>query len=185
MTVVGGRFKGRKLFFVQNKNVRPMTQKVREAIYDFLQNRIDGASMLDLFCGSGAVGIEGLSRGVRSVDFVDIRTDVVSRNVTQLGVKDMVNIYRTDAVKALAAIHRRNKVYDYIFVGAPYDYVQTERILRRIDEHRILREGGILLLEQRTTEDVPSGFTTFRLERKYTYGQTMILRYEHLGTVDL
>ena len=155
-----------------------MTQKVREAIFNILQNRIDGIRMLDLFCGSGAVGIEGLSRGVDSVDFVDLNTNVVVRNVRNLGINGKVQIYRKDAGRALSIIQKKQKRYGFIFIGAPYDYTAIGDILRKIDEYCILEENGFLMLEQRRFSVAPDDFKSFQLHKTYTYGQTKISLYE-------
>jgi 16S rRNA (guanine966-N2)-methyltransferase len=178
MIVIGGKFKGKRLNFIQNKKVRPMTQKVREAIFDILQFRIDGVSMLDLFCGSGAVGIEALSRGAAHVDFIDVNTNSVGKNVEHLGIGSMANIYRRDALKALDIMHKLKKGYDFIFIGAPYDYSNTEEILCRIDEYNILNPNGFLMLEHRKGAAFPPDFNHFGEKKKYTYGQTIIILHE-------
>ena len=178
MIVIAGKFKGKRLYFIQNKKVRPITQKVREAIFDILQFRIDGVNMLDLFCGSGAVGIEALSRGASHVDFIDVNTNSVVKNVEHLGISSMADIYRRDALKALDIIYKLKKGYDFIFIGAPYAYSNTAEILCKIDEYNILNPNGFLMLERRKGAAFPPDFEHFGEKKKYTYGQTIIMLYE-------
>ena len=155
-----------------------MTHKVREAIFDILQFRIDGVNMLDLFCGSGAVGIEALSRGAAHVDFIDVNTNTVAKNVEHLGIDSMAKIYRRDALKALNIIYKLKKGYDFIFIGAPYAYSNIEEILSKIDEYNILNPNGFLMLERHKGAIFPPDFEHFREKKTYAYGQTIIMLYE-------
>lgn len=179
MTVIAGKYKGKHLFFVQNRRVRPITQKVREALFDIIQDRIVDAVMLDLFCGSGAVGIEALSRGAAEVDFVDLDTRTVVKNVKQLRIEDQVKIYRRDALKFLDTRSHAERTYDVIFIGAPYDYPNILEVLDKIDQHNIL--GDIMLFEHRKGFDVHDEFEHFSEKKKYIYGQTAVNLYTRSG----
>jgi len=178
MRVIAGELKGRKLFFVQNRNVRPMTQKVKEAVFGILQDRIAGVEMLDLFCGSGGVGIEALSRGAARVDFLDLDVRTVARNVEALGIADRAGIHRRDALRGLRWLAAQGRSYGFIFVGAPYGYPEVAGVLRGIDETGLLGPGGVLMNEHRRGAAFPSAFPSFHESRQYQYGQTAITLYE-------
>ena len=178
MKVIAGLYKGKPLYFTKNPLVRPMTQKVREAIFDIVRSKIKNSCMLDLFCGSGSVGIEALSRGARYVDFVDLNTRDVLKNVKTLGLGNVVHVYRRDAFRALDFLSAAGKMYDIIFAGPPYGYPRTQDILRKIDETGIMETHAVLFLEHRRNNEFAGAFPTIVLQKTYVYGQTVISRYE-------
>jgi 16S rRNA (guanine966-N2)-methyltransferase len=155
-----------------------MTQKVREAIFDILQARIEGVTMLDLFCGSGSVGIEALSRGARRVDFIDLDVRTIIRNVNALGIDSSVGIYRRDALKAPQWLQKQGKSYGFIFVGAPYDYDKTAIVLSLIGESKLLEPAGLLMVEHRKGTELPSELEGMKRKKTYRYGQTLLTLYE-------
>ena len=178
MRVIGGRFKGQRLLFIKSAEVRPMSQLVREAIFDILQDRIEGADMLDLFCGSGSVGIEALSRGARHVDFIDLKTEMVKKNVDLLDLRESTGIFRIDALRSLEIMHKKEKKYDFIFSGAPYRFSMMDTVLNRIDKYGILRSGGVMMTEHSKGSRIFSDFQNFEFKKRYLYGQTEIVLYE-------
>lgn len=178
MRIIGGKFKGQRLDFTSNKKVRPITEKIRAALYDILQDHIQGATMLDLFCGSGGVGIEAISRGAASADFIDLHPDKTVKNVKALGITDQVKIFRKDVLKALTIMAKKNKSYDFIFIGAPYKYSLIPEILQNIDDYGILKPNGIMMLEHRKGLEFEYDFYTFDFVRNYIYGQTYIALFE-------
>ncbi len=176
--VISGKYKGHKLQFKKNKFIRPMTQKVKEAIFDIIGDRIAGALMLDLFCGSGSVGIEALSRGAVHAVFVDLQVREVVYNITELGLSSKVEINKRDVFKAIRKLGKENRTFDTIFIGAPYGFKKTDDVLAAIDDNKLIRSGGILLLEFPSERKPKKEFKTFNLTKTYPYGQTMIGRYE-------
>lgn len=178
MKIVGGKFRGRRLDFVSNKKVRPITEKVRSAVYDILQDRVVGCTMLDLFCGSGGVGIEALSRGAEHVDFIDLHPDKTVKNIKALDLSDEVNIYRKDVLEALKIIGKKEKKYDFIFIGAPYKYQLIPQILQYIDDFGILNQDGVIMLEHRKGLDFEYDYESFSFIKNYIYGQTYIACFE-------
>jgi 16S rRNA (guanine966-N2)-methyltransferase len=180
MNVIAGSLKGRKLNFVKNKNVRPLTQKVKEAMFSVLQDWIVEKNILDLFCGSGSMAIEAISRGASHADLVDLSVGMAVQNVKALGIEEYADIFRKDVLLALKLIHSKEKSYDFIFVGAPYGFPKTGKVLETIDEHRVLRKGGYLMLERPNHREFPSEFESFAEKKQYRYGQTVIVLYESI-----
>ncbi len=174
MYVIGGELKGRRLVFVKNPKVRPMTQLVRESLFNIWRDHVQGAAVLDLFCGSGAVGIEALSRGAGRVDFVDLSVREASQNVRALGLESRCSIFRVDALKALERAAKNGKSYDLVFVGAPYPYEHLGRVIESFDRLPLLRPGALLTVEHEKGTSLPERFATFALLRGYAYGQTLI-----------
>ena len=154
-----------------------MTQKVKESIYDIIGDQVTGAQMLDLFCGSGSVGIEAVSRGSAGVTFVDLQVREVISNVKSLNINDRTEILKRDVFKAIKKLGAENRTYDIIFIGAPYGFAETDAVLAHADKYRILKESGILLLEYPSERDTAEMFESFSLQKVYKYGQTMIGKY--------
>lgn len=177
MHIVGGRFKGHPLFFTNNPKVRPMTQMVREAIFNILQGRIVGDRVLDLFCGSGGVGLEALSRGAKSVDFVDLNPAMTRRNIEKLGVQDETRVFRLDVFKALTQFASEGGQYDFLFVGAPYEYPRTDEVIVKLDELNLMAPDGLLMVEHRRNRTFAPDYEHFTEDKVHTYGQTIITRY--------
>jgi 16S rRNA (guanine966-N2)-methyltransferase len=183
MYVIGGELKGRRLVFTKNPKVRPMTQLVREALFNIWRDRVTDAVMLDLFCGSGAVGIEALSRGAGHVDFVDLNTREASRNVRDLGLGARCAIFRVDALKALERAAKKDKTYDIVFAGAPYPYEHLPQVLSLFDRLPLLRPDAVLTIEHEKGSALPTHFKNFSLLRDYAYGQTLITVFKANGMV--
>lgn len=123
MRVVAGTLKGRSIKAVKGTNTRPTTDKVKESIFNIIGPYFDGGVALDLFGGSGNLGIESLSRGIDRVIFVDRETiaiNTIKQNVKDLKIEDQVEIYRNDAFKALKAIVKRGLQFDLILLDPPY-----------------------------------------------------------------
>jgi len=178
MHIIAGRLRGRRLEFVSTSEVRPASQKVRAAVFNILQDRIVGARVLDLFCGTGSVGLEALSRGAAHADFVDHDVGLVVRNVTSLGVRAEVDVYRKEAQRAIDIIALKGKSYDFVFVGAPYDFPQTPEVLEAIGRRGVVSSGGTLMLEHRNTTRPLERHGELQLRKSYTYGQTVVSVYE-------
>ena len=123
MKIIAGRFKGRVI--QMPKGIRPTSDKVREAFFEIVKGRIEGADFLDLYCGSGAVGIEALSRGAKSITFVDNGFRCVAalkKNLAQLDILGLstINIYKKEALKALEAFKGLSRSFDIVFLDPPY-----------------------------------------------------------------
>ena len=155
-----------------------MTQMVREAIFNILQDRIVGDRYLDLFCGSGGVGLEALSRGAKCADFVDLNPAMTRRNIEKLGVQDETRVFRLDVFKALAQLAAEGIQYDFLFVGAPYEFPRTDEVIVKLDELNLMAPGGLLMVEHRSNRTFAAEYEHFSETRIHTYGQTIITRYQ-------
>jgi 16S rRNA (guanine966-N2)-methyltransferase len=178
MHIIAGSLRGRKLEFVSTAQLRPASQKVRSAVFNILHDRIVGARVLDLFCGTGSIGLEALSRGAAHVDFVDLDVGLVVRNVEQLGVSSLVDVFRKDVHRAVQIIVQKGKSYDFVFVGAPYGYGETPAALDRIGQGGVVAPGGSLMLEHRNRTQPAERHGELLLARSYPYGQTILSVYE-------
>ena len=189
--VIAGAFGGRHLE-VPEEGTRPFADRVRQALFAILEPRLHDARVLDLCAGSGAAGLEALSRGARHATFVEISrraTEVIRRNVVSLGLADQTEIQTSDALASLRALVGRGATFDLIVADPPYDDVSLRGGMLELigDDPSPLATGGLLVLSGRrakgeTTQVAPRGL---RLVRGLAYGETAIDFYEHEGAEGL
>lgn len=182
MRVVSGRFKGKTLKAVPGQSTRPTTDKVKEAIFNMIGPYFDGGICLDLFAGSGGLGIEGLSRGLDKGIFVDIdgkAIQTIKSNVETCKCDDRVEIYRTDYKRALKALVKREIVFDYIFLDPPYHKKILIDILQFINENQLLQPSGAIICEHSHQFDLPDRIEGLRKTKEETYGIISISIYQY------
>ncbi len=184
--IVGGDAKGRRLKTPRGK-VRPATARARTALFDYLSQVIPGSDVLDLYCGSGGLGIEALSRGANSCLFVDLSPkviNVVRDNVRMCGYWDRAAFEIRDVFRFL---HNRPAetvaTFDVVMAAPPYKIAEPLRLLDAIDSSGIVAEGGIVCLEyaRHTATPNPSFFT---LARRKVYGETVLEVWDKGGAKD-
>ncbi len=158
MRVIAGMMKGRKLKAVPGKETRPTTDKVKESVFQMMGPFFDGGNCLDLFAGSGGLGIEALSRGMKSAVFVDKQQSAVQTlrdNIAMLGIEDQTEVFRADAFRALQAAAKRELVFDLILLDPPYKKVDYERLVREICALGLIGPDGIIYCEHDPAEKLP------------------------------
>ena len=130
MRIISGSLKGRKLIPPKGLEVRPTADRAKETLFNIISNRysLEGAKVLDLFCGSGAVGFECISRGADEIVFVDLNTQLVTQNAAHLKVEHLSTILRADAIKFLDSSSDK---FDYLFADPPYDFKFYEQLVMR------------------------------------------------------
>lgn len=180
MRVVSGKWKGRQLKAVPGMNTRPTTDKVKEAVFNIIGPYFDGGIALDLFGGSGSLGIEALSRGVEKVIFVDkdgkaIQT--IKQNVESFDLDDQVEIYRNDAVRALNALKKREIKFDLILLDPPYKNHHLKELIHKISEYELLSPTGLIMAEHSNDVKLPEHMGEFIRTRQEDYGLTVISVY--------
>ncbi len=178
MRVIAGSFKGKRLECPKNDKIRPTTDKVKEALFGALQFDLPGACVLDAFAGSGALGIEALSRGAAHVDFVETEPECLKtlrRNV-EATANESYDIYRGDIFKLTGRLKR----YDIVFIDPPYDSELYIRFLETADAAGILEKGCKLAVECRKKFDfiLPA---KYNLIKKKDYGDISLWFLEYGG----
>ena len=178
MRVITGIAGGRKLKSPEGEAVRPTTDQVKQAIFNILQFDLEGRRVLDLFGGTGQLGIEALSRGAREAVFTDSsRTSVqlIRENLKRCGFEGKV--LQTDALSYLA----RGEKFDVIFIDPPYDSGLYQAVLERINAVDNLTEGGIIVCETRAGTELPELAPPYRKLRERRYGTVKICLYGKNG----
>jgi len=148
--VISGSAKGRVLKAVLGKNTRPTTDKVKESIFNIIGPYFDGGIVLDLFAGTGGLGIEALSRGMDHGIFVDhhkVSIETVNQNISSTNMNDRVEIYQNDAIRALKILKNRELKFDLVFLDPPYRMKIIEEILNALIEFQLLNDKAIIVTE--------------------------------------
>lgn len=174
MRVVGGELRGRRLASPPRRaaDVRPTADRVREALFSILGDAVAGASVLDLFCGTGALGIEALSRGAAGATLVDSDPRLARRNVTDLGLEGRAAVVRADA---LAFLRRQEGRFDLILCDPPYNI--ADRLEGELDSLIAPRldQGGRLIVESSARRPLELGSLPLETERRY--GEALVRVY--------
>lgn len=169
MRVITGSARGRKLMTLEGSDVRPTTDKVKEAIFSIVQFDINGSEILDLFAGSGQLGIEALSRGAKRCTFVDESRNsikVVTENVRACGFADSADILNTESIGYLRTCRR---IFDLAFLDPPYNKGIHEKALPLLAEK--MSDRGIIVCEHETGLVLPESCGALIKKRTYKYGK--------------
>ncbi|WP_428912617.1 16S rRNA (guanine(966)-N(2))-methyltransferase RsmD [Niallia sp. Krafla_26] len=180
MRVVSGNYKGKGLKAVPGNSTRPTTDKVKEAMFNMIGPYFEGGIGLDLFAGSGGLGIEALSRGLDKVIFVDRDAKAIQtirENVHNCELEDKVEIYRNDAVRAIKAIIKRNLEFSFIFLDPPYKQQKLVNLLEMIHEHQLLQPSGTVVCEHSSDIELPQEIRGFIKIKSEKYGVIAISIY--------
>ncbi len=180
MRVISGQAKGRRLFSVPGEGTRPITDRVKEALFNILGAEIEGASFLDLFAGTGGVGIEALSRGAARVVFVERghkALEVIRRNLEITGLKANAQVVRGDAFHYLRHA-APEEAFDYIYIAPPqYHELWAEALLALDERPYLLTAGGWAIVQIHPKEYRPLPLQNLALVRERSYGSTVLLFY--------
>ena len=175
MRVIAGKAKGKQLKTPEGMLTRPTTDRVKEALFSILQFDMPGTRVLDLFGGTGQLGIEALSRDAKEAVFVDAREEaccLIRENLKRTGF--FGKVVRADYLAYLAHCKER---FNIVFLDPPYAEVFLENALKRITEIDILQSGGIIATERPFGKELPWDFPGYERSRDYKYGKTLLTFY--------
>ena len=183
MRVITGSARGRRLKELEGLETRPTTGKVKEALFSVIQFDIEGRRVLDLFAGTGQLGIEALSRGAECAVFVERRRDalqVIRENLEACGMTDKARVVNGDAMSYL----KSGEKFDLIFLDPPYASGLLEQALEEIVRFDICREHGIIVAESAADKTLPPLAGPYALHREYRYGKIKLTVYHRDGNED-
>jgi len=166
----------------KSRSLRPLTDQAREALFNILGGKVVDSCFLDLFAGTGAVGIEALSRGAKIAIFVELNRPTVSiirQNLELTGFSDRAEVYAVDVIRALNLLNGKGAKFDIIFVGAPYDSPVLEKALLKLSETEVLKTDGILVAEHRKQHTLQEKYGKLKAFRDARYGETVLTFYEN------
>ena len=177
MRVITGKARGVQLKTPDGMLTRPTTDRVKEALFSIIHFEIPGARVLDLFGGTGQLGIEALSRGAKSAVFVDQREDackLIRENLKRTRLEGEGRVVRSDYLDYLK---RCRDKFDIILLDPPYAEVFLENSLKCITEIDILQSGGIIVAERPLEKELPWEFEGYTRSKDYKYGKTLLTVY--------
>ena len=177
MRVISGVARGVSLKTPDGMATRPTSDRVKEALFSIIQFNIRGMNVLDLFGGTGQLGIEALSRGAKKATFIDEREDackIIRENLRRTHFEEHACVIRSDYTSFLK---RCSEKYGIIFLDPPYAEVFLENSLKMITEIDILQSGGIIVAERPLGKDLSWEFEGFTRSRDYKYGNTLLTLY--------
>jgi len=172
--------RGRRLRTPVGDDIRPTSDMVKEAVFNIIQFDIEGRRVLDLYAGTGQIGIEALSRGAASAVFIDDRPEAVKlirENLKLCGFADRASIYARDALGYLKTCEK----FDLIFLDPPYDTKLVEKTLSAIIGFDKLNVNGIIICETKSDMATPAAAHPYFMQKEYVYGKVKIIRYSVSG----
>ncbi len=181
MRVITGSARGRKLMLPKQDGIRPTSDMVKEAIFSTIQFDLEGRRVLDLFGGTGQMGIEALSRGAAHCTFVDIKRDAVElirRNLEHCRLEERAEVLQSDY---LAYLNRSAQQYDIIFLDPPYESEIIKKALQTITRIDKLSENGIIICENGSKNDWPEVQAPYEFVKGYRYGNVFVARYRRMA----
>ena len=176
MRVISGSARGRRLITLEDMNVRPTTDKVKESLFNIIQFDVEGSNVLDLFAGSGQLGIEALSRGARHCCFVDQSKqslDVTKTNIKTCGFDHLSSVYKGDSLLFLDNTH---EIFDIALLDPPYRQGLLEKSLLKLTDK--MTKNGIIVCEASAEETLPQEVNDFSISREYKYGKIKLVVYK-------
>ena len=181
MRVITGKARGVALKTPEGLTTRPTADRVKEALFSIINFDIPNAHVLDLFGGTGQLGIEALSRGAKSAVFVDAGDPacrLIRENLRRTKLEGQGRVIRSDYLQFLATCREK---FDIIFLDPPYAEVFLENSLKKISEIDILKTNGIIVCERPLGKDLPWEFLGFSRSKDYKYGKTLLTIYRKEG----
>ena len=181
MRVIAGDFKGRQISAARGDNTRPTTDKIKENVFNIMGQFFDGGCVLDLFAGSGNLGIEALSRGMDHAVFIDLDVNairVIKENIFRLKLQKRAEIYRNDAFKALALLSKKGARFDLIFLDPPYGKISITELIAMIVTNELLNDDGLIMCEYSKGIEIVYDVSSLKELKHELYGSVEILILE-------
>lgn len=182
LRITGGEFRGRKLTAPKGRSTRPTSDKVREAIFGIIGQKIKGASFLDCFAGTGAMGIEAISRGSSAVTLVEKKRKtalLIRYNLENLGLEASVMVM--DFFKAAENFEEKNVKWDLIFVDPPYKSLLQLPAVEKLACSGLIENEGTVIVEHDKHQQLPLTIGGLEQVDCRRYGETVLVLYQHLG----
>lgn len=182
MRVITGTARGKRLETAEGIDVRPTPERVKEALFSAIQFDIEGRSILDLFAGSGQIGIEALSRGAEYAVFVDqspVSIDHINRNLKNTGLDSKAKVIRGDYTAVLMGLEQK---FDYVFLDPPYASGFLLKALKAVQ--RNVKDHGLIICEHPKEQELPDEADDFTVKKRYRYGKVCLSVYTKRGASD-
>jgi 16S rRNA (guanine966-N2)-methyltransferase len=178
--IIGGSLRGKKLCPIKGLAIRPTTDYLRESIFNILADGVEDAVVLDLFAGTGTLGIEALSRGAQTAVFVDKTPQAIkalTRNIYACCLEGRSTILRRDILRGLSFLKSIDRAFELVFIDPPYDKGFVERTMQLLDRAESTSDGVSIVVEHSRREVLPEKVARFVLCDQRDYGKTLVSFY--------
>lgn len=175
LRIIGGEYRGRRLSTVKGSHTRPTADRMRESLFNILRPHIPGAHVLDLFAGTGALGIEALSRGAASAVLIDMDAaalSVIHKNIEACRLGAKTRVIRCNIKAGLACVQEYLPPFDIVMMDPPYEAGLVNPALANLGKSRSLRPGALVVVEHSQHETIPDTMTGLPISDRRTYGRT-------------
>lgn len=180
LRVIGGTARGIRIKTPDTVKTRPTLDRVKESVFNILMPYISDTNVLDLFAGSGNLGIESLSRGAEKAVFVDeskMCREIISENLEKTRLNDKALVLTMDVFKALNLLREKGEKFDLVFMDPPYNLNFLVKTLKMLDNFDIIMNEGIVACEHHVDEDAPEAVGNLKKVRTKAYGDTVFAFY--------
>ena len=177
MRIISGKYKGKRLLGNNLEQTRPTKDRTKESLFAMIQDNISDSVCLDLFAGTGTLGLEAISNGAKIVYFNELNQEplrVLKQNLKK--ITEDYDLLQCDYALALKEYHQANLVFDFIFLDPPYGFRSLDKLLRKIKEYKLLKPDGMIILE---TDKSDLKVLTFDIINQKKYGKSHIYFLKH------
>lgn len=178
LRIISGALKGRRIPTFPGKDIRPTSERVREALFSILSQKIRGAALLDLFAGTGAIGLEALSRGAAHVVFVEHNVaagTAIEKALETWGISPSASVFKEDVLLAIQNPNLlRYRPFDVVYIDPPYRLPDIQHLLTNIEKADLMAPQGTIIYEHRSTSQVTSGIGSWKHYRTARYGHSSL-----------
>ncbi len=181
MRVITGIAKGRKLKAARGREVRPTSDRTKEALFNILGPRIMKAKFLDLYAGTGAIGIEAISRGAEKTVFIERNlraVKIIRHNLESTGLQERAEVYCQEVGQAIELLSARDERFDLIYLDPPYLQNLVNRSLFQLNNSGLLASGGLIIAESSKLDELPEQAGQLKMFRQERYGDTVLSFYQ-------
>jgi|KBSSwiStaDraftv2_1062776.scaffolds.fasta_scaffold32860_4 16S rRNA (guanine(966)-N(2))-methyltransferase RsmD len=182
MRVIAGTLKGRRLKSLDGPNVRPTSDRLRETLFNVLAPRITGARFADLCAGTGAVGIEAVSRGAAEVVFVESSrraADLIAENLRHCGIVNGTRVLNRDVVLAMRFLASLEMPFDIVYFDPPYESALYSQVLRQLVQLKLVAPDGVVIVEHRRAMPLAPSYDDLRPYREIAQGEKSLTFYSY------
>jgi 16S rRNA (guanine966-N2)-methyltransferase len=178
--IIAGEFRGRRLLTPKGRSIRPTSDRVREALFSVIAPHVAGAHVLDLFAGTGALGLEALSRGAAQAVFVDHDTEairLIAENIRLCGVEDRVRVLQRPILPSLDTLAKERpdpERFDLVFLDPPYGQEQVPVVLERLTELQLVAARALAVAEHHRLDSIPEACRGWQKTKERRYGDTVV-----------
>ncbi len=177
MRIITGKARGLQLTVPKNYDVRPTADRVKESVFNIIGSKIIGAKVLDLFAGTGNLGLESWSRGAKSITFIDMSTEslrLVKSNIAKCRAQDSCNVLKGSAPQVAQRLGAQGERFDIAFCDPPYNKGWVQQIVVALREQPFLQDGGYLIVERSAHDDLGELPKCLEMVRSSHYGETFV-----------